>query len=303
VDEALAKLRTGQVDFDVYFPDPSFLGRLVLGDLLQPLNHDYIPNLAADCWPAFRNPFYDRQWRYTVPYTIYTTGITWRVDYVHDDIAGMSNPYDVFWDPKWKGKIHLLDDYREAMAMVLMRNGITDVNTGSHKSLDLVGRQLLDCAQKVSPALDVSDYTDVPEGKAWIHQAWSGDMVTAQYYMPKGQSPKVIRYWYPPDGRGVIGNDLIAILSSGRNPVLAHHFLNYMLDYNVAMKNFGWNGYQPPQTRVNPDKLVAQGYIPETMKSAVVRQSDFDRGFELLELSPPVDAAWHDVWQQFKAGS
>jgi spermidine/putrescine transport system substrate-binding protein len=76
-----------------------------------------------------------------------------------------------------------------------------------------------------------------------------------------------------------------------------------MLDYKVAMKNFGWNGYQPPQTRVHPDNLVAQGYIPDTMKTTILDQSAFDRGYELLELSPPVDNKWHGVWQQFKAGA
>ncbi len=301
-DEALSKLRSGELDFDVMFPTIDILGKMVVSQLVQPLNHSYIPNLTKHVWPAFQDPFYDRGWRYTVPYTIYTTGITWRTDFVPDDIPGMQNPYDIFWDTRYKGKIHLLDDYREAMAMVLLRNGITNVNTTSRRDLSLVSRQLQELARKVDPSLDVSDYTDVPEGKAWIHQAWSGDMVSSQYYMPKGQSPRVIRYWYPPDGRGVIGNDLITVLRSARNPVLAHAFLNYMLSPKAALKNMSWNGYQPPQRSIDPNKLVAQGYIPPTLKSAVVRESDFARGFELLELDPKTDALWHDVWQRFKAG-
>ena len=43
---------------------------MVVGKLLQPLNHDYLPNLQKTIWPAFRDPFYDKGSQYTVPYTI-----------------------------------------------------------------------------------------------------------------------------------------------------------------------------------------------------------------------------------------
>ena len=57
------------------------LGQLVESKLVQPLNHSYIPNITQ-AWPDFTNPFYDQGWQYTVPYTIYTTGIAWRKDLV-----------------------------------------------------------------------------------------------------------------------------------------------------------------------------------------------------------------------------
>ena len=62
------------------------LGQLIESKLVQPLNHSYIPNITQ-AWPDFTNPFYDQGWQYTVPYTIYTTGIAWRKDLVDE------NPY------------------------------------------------------------------------------------------------------------------------------------------------------------------------------------------------------------------
>ena len=47
-DESMAKISSGAVDYDVFFPYQERLGRMVLGKLLQPLNHDYVPNLAED---------------------------------------------------------------------------------------------------------------------------------------------------------------------------------------------------------------------------------------------------------------
>jgi spermidine/putrescine transport system substrate-binding protein len=151
--------------------------------------------------------------------------------------------------------------------------------------------------------LDTNDYTDLPEGGSWIHQSWSGDLVSAQYYLPKGTSIKALSYWYPPNGGGVVGQDNIAILRTGKNPVLAHLFLNWMLDNKISYSNFvDFNGYQAPMNNVNPDQLVADEVVPRNLVSTVVRPSDFDSGYTILELNPSVDAAWHSAYQQLQAG-
>jgi spermidine/putrescine transport system substrate-binding protein len=302
MDEAIAKLRTGQVDFDVFFPTYDRLGKIIQAGLLRPLNHRYIPNIDQ-AWPVFKNPFYDQQWHYTVPYTVYTTGVAWRNDKVHDDVAKMTNPYEILWDERFRGRVGILDDYREAISMVLLKNGITNLNTGDPKQIDLAKQDLLRLDKAVKPLVNVKGYVDLPEGRTWVTQAWSGDMNNAQYYMPKGQDPEVIRYWFPPDGRGSIGNDLVCILRGGKNPVLAHHFLNYMLEFDVAMENLGWNGYQPPLTKATPAAMVNDEYIPKTLETTVVQPSDFDRGFRQLELPPEVDNLWNSAWQEFKAGA
>ena len=91
------------------------LGALIESKLIQPLNHSYIPNINQ-AWPDFQNPFYDRGWQYTVPYTIYTTGIAWRKDLVDENPYAMRNPWrEMFFQPKYRGKIAILDDYREGI--------------------------------------------------------------------------------------------------------------------------------------------------------------------------------------------
>ena len=48
-------------------------------------------------------------------------------------------------------------------------------------------------------------------------------------------SPDVLRYWFPPDGRGEVDNDLVVLLAQGQNPVAAHFFMNEILDNKVAL--------------------------------------------------------------------
>jgi spermidine/putrescine transport system substrate-binding protein len=301
-DEALTKIRGGNVDYDLYFPSYDQISKLVTGGLARAINHSYIPNIK-NVWPTFTNPWYDQEWRYSAPNFIYTTGIGWRTDQVPADIGALPNPYDSLWDPKYKGKTAIIDDWHTAMAMVLLRAGNTDVNTSSANDLKLIGDQLNALVAATSPKVTITMYSDMPAGQIGLCQMWSGDIInSALSYMPEGVSPDILRYWFPANGKGLVDNDLLIMLRSGKNPVLAHLFINHLLDPEVAQQNFAQTGYQPPQNNINPDSLVSSGFIPENLKSAVVKPEYFETGYRLLELDPANDAAWHNVWRAFKAG-
>ena len=300
--EALTKIRTGGVPYDVTFMGYNSIARLVYGDLIRPLNHDYIPNIE-DVWQEFQNPWYDLEWQYTVPYVIFTTGIGWRSDLIPEDIGARPNPYDVFWDSKYAGEIAVLDDDREVIGMTILRDGGTDVNTADPAVLGATRDAMLEMLSVSQPRVTITGYTDIPEGVLSLSQCWSGDMITGQYYMPEGVDPSVLRYWSPPDGRGMIGNDYMTVLKGGENPVLAHHFLNFMLSNDVSLKNFSWVGYQPPLRSLTPETMVADGYVPENLATAVVKPEWFKVGYPLLELPPEVEGEYQAIWQQFKAGA
>lgn len=301
-NEALAKLRAGGTPFDIYFPSYDAVGKLVTAGLLRPLTHDYVPNIA-NVWSQFTNPFYDQEWRYTVPYTVYTTGIGWRTDRVPEDLGARANPLEVFWDPAFAGRIAVLDDYREVQSMVLLHSGGTDTNTGDPATLARVRDDLLAMAKATRPQVTITGYTALPEGKLDVSQMWSGDVVSAQYYLPEGQDPGILRYWFPADGKGVLNNDLMVLLRSGKNPVLAHLFLDHLLDPDVALKNFGFVGYQPPQTSLDPAAMVRNGLVPKNLANVTVRPEDFDTGYRTLELAPAAEALWQENWTRFKAGA
>ena len=196
-DEALTKIRGGNVDYDLYFPSYDQISKLVTGGLARPINHSYIPNIK-NVWPTFTNPWYDQEWRFSAPNFIYTTGIGWRTDQMPADIGALPNPYDSLWDPTYKGKTAIIDDWHTAMAMVLLRAGKTDVNTSSAEDLKLVGDQLNALVAATSPKVTITMYSDMPAGQIGLCQMWSGDIInSALSYMPEGVSPDILRYWFP----------------------------------------------------------------------------------------------------------
>jgi spermidine/putrescine transport system substrate-binding protein len=300
-EEALSKLTTGAVHFDVWFATVQYLGKSVAGKLIQPLNRRYLPNLKANVWPSLASPFYDVGSRYTVPYVVYTTGIAWRRDKVKAPTT-FANPYDIFWQtPKTSGKVAVIDDQREALGMALLRRGVAKVNTENHTLVDRAGADLSQLTKRVNVKVNQTDYQDIPSGATWIAQAYSGDMATAAYYMPKGVPVSVVGFWRPQRG-GMIGNDVIAVLRGSKRPVLAHHFLNFLLDRRHALENFGFLGYVPPQKGLDPQMLIAKGYVPKSLASTIVREEEFRHDHTLLPLTTEGEIAWQNAWSRFKAG-
>jgi spermidine/putrescine transport system substrate-binding protein len=296
MDEAISKLNSG-LKFDVFMGvTADVLGPLIASNLIQPLNHSYIPNITQ-AWPDFTNPFYDQGWRYTVPYTIYTTGISWRKDLVDLNPYALRNPWkEMFFQPKYAGKIAILDDYRESPSLALMMNGIFDLNTTSKAQIDLARQTLQNLDKAVNLRIDNNDYTEVPTGQTWIHHAWSGDMAAAASYMPKGVNVDVVGYWFPTDGKGPVANDTNTVLQAASNPVLAHLFINYLMDENVALNNISYNGYMQPINGITPEKLVQEQILPRSLMSTAVIPQDFRRGLGELQLPADADALWQQAW-------
>ena len=115
MSEAITKIQNGTVDWDLFFPTIENLPKLVAAKQVQPLNHSYIPNMA-NIWPVLADPWYDVGSRYSTPYLTWKTGIGYRADHV-DEPSNYDMPFDIFWDPQWKGKAGVLDEYRETIGM------------------------------------------------------------------------------------------------------------------------------------------------------------------------------------------
>jgi len=297
MSEALAKLSSGQLEFDVFFPTVAVLGQLVAAKMIRPLNQSYIPNMA-NAWADYRNPFYDLGWQYTTPYSIYTSGMAWRKDKVN-----LAPSWNMPWQgAPYAGKVAVLDDYRETISLALLRAGHLDLNTTDPAQIHAAGKALSQLAELTNVRIDNNDYTDVPTGKTWIHHAWSGDMASSYEYLPKGTSVDTIGYWFPANRKGPVANDLMVNLTSGSNPVLSHLFIDYMLDVNNALENYSYVGYMQPLTKVTPAKLTAEKLLPPQLASTVVLPDYFRNGLFQLELPGAADAVWESTWNSFSKG-
>jgi spermidine/putrescine transport system substrate-binding protein len=112
----------------------------------------------------------------------------------------------------------------------------------------------------------------------------------------------VLSYWTQPTG-GPCSNDTMTVMAGGKNPVLAHAFLNFMLDPTNAYDNMvNFNGYQPPQNSLDPATLSSKLGLPQSIAGAVVTQEQFAAGLSACPLTTNGQALWDSAWKTFNAG-
>ena len=109
-DELFAKLRGGNPGYDVIFPTNDYVERMIAADMLLPLDHAKIPNLA-NIDPAFADPPFDRGLGHSAPYFWGTVGLGYR--------ASAASPKafaDLFEGDAYAGRISLLGSVESVRA-------------------------------------------------------------------------------------------------------------------------------------------------------------------------------------------
>ena len=282
--------------------------------LIQPLQHSLLPN-ERNLWSWFLEgdgPSYDPGQRYTVPYTVFATGIGWRRDLVAPGTAPdrAADPFGIFWNPRYRGQLGLYDNHVEALALALARGGVTNLWAASEEEVAAAADDLIDSIAAVDLAFTVDGAWDgLPEGDFSAHQAWSGDILTARRYALEEGDPDVVeqlRYWFPPGPGRVVGCDLMAVCERGTQPELAHAFINHLLDDEIALANFSWNGYQPPLDAITAEAVVSTSIergVPPELLGAVLTQADFATGQLTTGLSAEAQARWLAQWNRVLAAT
>lgn len=300
--ESIQKLASGAVKVDVqHSVSATTINKLIQGGLVQQLNRSYLTNFA-NIQDAFLDPFYDKGAKYSVPYTLFTTGIGYRADRV-DAAEVAERGWDMIWNGDYKGEISILDDSRESLFLAMMRSGNYDSNTTDRSVIEKAGADLAELIDLVNIKINIEGYKDIPEGATTIAHTWNADLIGgALNFLPDGTGPEVLGYWYPADNIGPLGNDCMCVMANAQSPVLAHLYLDYLMDLQVAELNFTWNAYLPALKGLDADYLIGKGYVPENLRNAVLTTEQINKGLRYLPLAPDDELIWDDVWSKFTAG-
>lgn len=222
-EELHARLLAGASGYDLIFPSDYMVEVLVEDGLLQPLSHDAIPNLAH-IDERFLDLDFDPGNKYSVPYMWGTTGIGVNTRYVTETI----DSWDALWDPKYKGRIAMLNDPREVFGVALKRMG-ESLNTRDLAKLE-AARDMLKAQKPLVLTYD-SDNTKnlLVSGEVWLAHGYSGDVLMAADEDP------FIEYIVPKEG-GALWMDTMAIPKTARNVEGAHKLINFLLRPDISAR-------------------------------------------------------------------
>jgi spermidine/putrescine transport system substrate-binding protein len=279
-----AKISSGNSGYDITFATsvdvPGFLSR----KLIQPLDLSLIPNVV-NLAPEWQDPGYDPGNKHSMPYMWWTTGFAYDTAKIPETLTSWA----ALWDARWKGKMAMLDDYRETFGAALIRLNYS-VNTTSDAELDAA----LALLQEQKPLLRKYTSDEIPDlsgGDVWLSHAWGSDIYQVN------QEKASVKFVLPDEG-GIRGSDAMVLLAGAKHPVAANLFINYMLDAQVSAENTNYIGYMGPNQAakefISPDILGDPTVNPD--KAALARLQ------ELLDLGPDLQK-YQERWTKLRAGA
>jgi spermidine/putrescine-binding protein len=244
-EDLIAKLASGGAQYDLVFPSSYAVEILRAKGLLREIDHASIPN-TANLMPEFAHPGFDKDLRFCVPYTWSTTGIGYDSTVISDDEA---KSLAILFDPRFKGKILMLDDMRASLGMALKFKGHS---ANSTNAVELAEARDALLAQK--ELVHVYASYNIPQllgsGEVKLAYAWSGDILRT------AQGNKNIRFMIPKEGT-LMYVEYMCIPTNAANPALANKFINHVLDPKVAADIADTIKYALPNSKaealVSPD--------------------------------------------------
>ncbi|KFI53933.1 ABC transporter substrate-binding protein [Bifidobacterium biavatii] len=221
-NEALeAKLQsTGGEGYDIVMPSDYMVEQLIHEHLLVKFDVSTLPN-AGNIKAEFRNPYYDKNMEYSIPYIVSYTGIVYDAKAIPASDAPTS--WNDFFHPKasW-GKTQLLGDQIEVVNAALRAVGSDQCATNPQDYQDAAN--LLEQYKGKLGVMSSEGVADrLASGEQKVGMAWSYDAYQAMSGNPN------LRFVFPSDGANKFV-DNVAISRGAKNIAQAKTFINWMLD-------------------------------------------------------------------------
>lgn len=247
-EDMMVQIRTSTGAFDVVFPSDYCIERLIAEDLLEPIDYAQVPN-AVNTMEWLKNPAYDANGTYSVPYMWGTVGIL----YDTTRVKGPIDSWGVLFSEDYKGEVFMLDSIRDTVGLALKYLGYS-MNTRDPAALQAAAALLI--KQKtdgVVKAYQVDETKDkMVAGEGVLSVVWSGD---AQYAINLNDK---LAYSVPKEGSNVWVDGMI-VPKTAKNKENALKFIDFMCRPDIAQMNCEYIEYSSPNTKAI--ELMGDEYI------------------------------------------
>lgn len=287
-EQMYTKLMGGE-KYDVLVPSDYMIERLIAEDQLQEVDLSKIENFAG-LMDGVTGLSYDPGNKYSVPYFWGTVGLLYNTTTVDQAVVEQQG-WNLLANTDYKGKVFIYDSERDVFMIALKALGYS-MNTVDQAEIDEAAAWLTNVDDTMEPVYVTDDVIDAMiAGNKDIAVMYSGD---AAYIMTENED---MGFFMPEEGTN-LWVDAMVIPKESANVELAHAWINYMLDEEVAAINSSYVGYTSPVQAVY-DEMSGVGGEYEGNVAYIPRL-----GYELDETfhnNEDIRKVIADLWTRIKS--
>ncbi len=216
-----AKLKAGASGYDLLFPSSYMVRIMHQQGMLRALDHSKLPNLR-NLDSAYLDMAFDQALDHSVPYTVSVTGL----GYLGSRVENAEPSWTMLDREDLKGRMTLLNDYRETIGAALKSLGFS-LNTLDDAELAAAKEVVLRWKRNIAKFENEQYKTGLASGEFLLTHGYSGDLMLVQ------SENEDIQIVIPEEGAALSFDDMV-IPTGAEQVELAHRFINFVLDPEVA---------------------------------------------------------------------
>ncbi len=226
------KLQSGS-EYDILIPSDYMIERLIKEKYLQKVDWTKITN-KSKIIPKLLKGNFDKGSQYTIPYYWGTVGILYNKNKV--SAADLKQGWEILRNKKYQGKLYMYDSERDSFMIALKALGYS-MNTHDKGELQEAYQWLIEQQETMKPVYVGDDVMDnMISGNKDMAVVYSGD---GAYIISENDD---MGFFVPEQGSNV-WTDAMVITKHCKNTDLAHKFMDFFLQEDVAIQNTGYIGY------------------------------------------------------------
>ncbi len=283
-EELFAKISGGGADYDVIIPSDYMISKLVEKDMLAEINYNNIPNYKYIS-ESFKNLNFDPSNKYSVPYMWGLVGIFYNKNEVKEEIN-----WDILWNEKYKNKILMFDNARDAFAISLLRLKYS-INTRNENEWRQAANELVKQKPLVQAYVMDQIFDKMGNEEAVLAPYYAGDAASMVKNNPN------IGFVIPKDGTNRFV-DSMCIPKSSKHKEMAERYINFMCSTEVALANVKKTGYSTPHTE-------AFKYLDDDIKNNKIFYPDYEiiENSQIFTNEPDrINKLMDELWVEVKSG-
>lgn len=229
------KLQAGDA-YDILVPSDYMIERLIKEDYLQPIDWSQLSNADA-LNPEILDKEYDPGNVYSVPYFWGNVGILYDSTVV--DPEDLKDGWNLLMNPKYAGNVYMYDSERDSFMIALKALGYS-MNTHEESEIREAYEWLIRQRDTMKPVYAGDDVIDnMISGNKAMAVVYSGD---GAYIMSENED---MDFLMPDEGTN-LWYDAMVVTKDCQNVELAHEFMDFMMQEDVAYTNTVYVGYSSP---------------------------------------------------------